>query len=85
MEITAENEVESPTQQLNHKRGGSGIKNFTFTASGTNGTSHRRNRVKKAQQYRKNQDARRELNQQRARMSAGEYHLRLTAISTGNS
>lgn len=83
MELTAENEVESPTQTV--RKVGGGIKNFTFTASGTNGTSHRRNRVKKAQQYRKNQDARRELNQQRARMSAGEYHLRLTAISTGNS
>ena len=83
MEITSDNEVESPTQLV--RKVGGGIKNFTFNASGTNGTSHRKNKAKKAQQYKKNQDARRELNQGRSRMSAGEYHLRLTAISTGNS
>lgn len=60
-----------------------GIKSFTFTASGTNGTSHRKNQDRKHHQYLKNRQMRSELYARRGSMSPGEWHTSLAALSFG--
>ena len=65
------------------KKSRGGIKSFTFTSTGKNGESHRKNRAKKKAQYVKNKDARATLNMERGRIGAKEYHLRLEALSKG--
>lgn len=61
-----------------------GIKSFTFTASGKNGESHRRNKEKKHRQHLANVVARAELYQSRGSTGALQWHERLKALSNGN-
>ncbi len=65
------------------KRGG--IKSFTFTSTGKNGESHRRNKDKKHRQHLANVVTRSELYQERGRMGAMDWHQRLNALSKGTT
>lgn len=79
MEMTAEI-ISEGRGEKKHK---GGIKSFTFTASGKNGTSHRLNKVRKQRQHLANVVARAELYQSRGTMGALQWHERLKALSNG--
>lgn len=77
--------VEDVQPKVRHK---GGIKAFTFTPSGTNGTSHRQNAARKKKNYLNNRKIRGELYSQlrgeRANAGHGrEWHARLDALSKG--
>ncbi len=62
-----------------------GIKSFLFTATGLNGESHRKNRTRKNNQYKRNRSLRSDLNARLRSMSAGEYHSAIAALSLGTA
>lgn len=80
------------TNDFNEKRK-AGIKNFAFTASGTNGTSHRKNAAVKKKNHLANQRARAELyatyqgekGWRNGSTDSMLWHSRLDAISKGNA
>jgi hypothetical protein len=81
-------------EDVSHKpkhRGG--IKSFTFTASGTNGTSHRAHAAQKHRRYLENRRIRSQLYSQmrgergwlRSSPECREWHQRLDSLSNGVS
>ena len=74
--------IEDPTPKVKPR---GGIKNFTFNASGTNGSSHRANASKKKAQYLKNRAARSDLYASRSTCHEKEWHSRLNALSNGTA
>lgn len=74
--------IEDPTPKPKVR---GGIKNFTFTSSGTNGESHRKNKVKKQRQYLKNRETRSSLYATRGSMHYKDWHSQLDALSNGTA
>ncbi len=70
-------------QKSKKQRGG--IKSFTFTSTGRNGESHRKNKEKKHRQYLKNKQIRADLYASKGTMSAEAWHSQLTALSLGTA
>lgn len=62
-----------------------GIKAAGFGGNSSNGKSHRANRQRKARQSEANRQTRASINQERGRLGAKEYHMRLDAISSGKA
>ena len=74
--------VEDPTPKVKHR---GGIKSFTFTSSGSNGESHRKNAPKKHRQYLKNRETRSMLYASRGTMHPKDWHSQLDALSKGTA
>lgn len=69
----------------NKKKGG--IKNYTFTPTGTNGTAHRAGAARRKIRQEKNRQIRAGLysEMQGERGSPKEWHMRIEALSKGTS